>query len=279
MFTGSIAALITPMQHNGSIDYDALERLLALHLAQGTQGLVLLGSTGEGSTVTHTEKLAIVRASINFLKGRIPVVVGVGSNSTAITIEYAQEVAALKPDGLLTICPYYNRPTQEGLSLPIIAYNHPGRTGVDLLPQTAARIAQLNSIVGLKEAVTKKERFIQLRELCPADFLLFSGDDETCLDFIASGGQGVISVAANIVPGLMQEMVGAALRQDFATAENIHQRLSPLFAALNLESNPIPLKWAMAHAGYSNDVLRLPLTPLSKEHHSTMVAALELITR
>jgi 4-hydroxy-tetrahydrodipicolinate synthase len=290
MFFGSIVALVTPMHLSGDIDYEALERLLDFHLQQGTDGIVLLGSTGEGSTVSQQEKLTIVRKVLAYIDGRIPVIVGVGTNSTATTVEYAQEICSLQPDGLLVICPYYNRPTQEGIflhfselnkavSTPIIAYNHPGRTGVDLQPTTVARLAQLNNIVGLKEAVTLETRFYQLRELCPPEFLLLSGDDLTCLEFIAAGGNGVISVAANIVPNQMQLMCQAALNDDMATAKKIHAQLATLFDALNLESNPIPLKWAMAQSGLIQNALRLPLTPLSQPYHETLQAAFVATTQ
>jgi 4-hydroxy-tetrahydrodipicolinate synthase len=286
MFSGSIVALVTPMFGDGKIDYQSLDRLLELHLAAGTDGLVILGSTGEGITITPEEKLSIISKTIKFIDQRIPVIVGVGNSSTQSTIDAAQQVADLAPDGLLVICPYYNRPTQEGLylhfaalaksvSVPIIMYNHPGRTGVDMLPETVARLAQLNNIVGLKEAVTTSERFHQLRKVCPADFLLFSGDDMTCLAFIKAGANGVISVAANIVPEQMQVMCQAALKDDFVLAQSVHLQLLPLFDALNVESNPIPLKWAMAEKNYIANSLRLPLTPLSSAGQSVVAAALK----
>jgi 4-hydroxy-tetrahydrodipicolinate synthase len=278
MFSGSLVALVTPMSDDGLVDYQALERLLEFHLAAGTNGIVLCGSTGEGSVLSIAEKCAIIDKTNQVINQRIPVIVGVGSNSTQTTIEQAQQIVDCGVDALLVICPYYNRPTQEGLRLhfsalaenvttPIIVYNHPGRTGVDILPETLAQLAVLPNIIGYKEAVTDATRFAELQHACGKELLLFSGDDPTCISFIQAGGHGVISVAANVVPEQMQMIASAALKGNYDLANDLQTQLIPLYDALSIESNPIPAKWMVAEMGLMPTGIRLPLTPLSVCYH------------
>lgn len=274
MFKGSLVALVTPMTKDGEVDYQAVDCLLNLHLQAGTDGLVLLGSTGEGSGLTTQEREQFVCYCLDFIQGRLPIIVGVGSNSTQMSIDAALAVANQGVAGLLVICPYYNRPTQEGIyqhfkalndavDCPIILYNHPGRTGSDMLPATVARLATLKNIVGLKEAVTDASRFIALQPLVNQEFALYSGDDETCLEFIKCGASGVISVVANIIPARMHEMVTKALSNEDEAAEALLQENMPLIEATNFESNPIPVKWALARMQLTADGIRLPLTRLT----------------
>ena len=285
MFGNTMVALVTPMLQSGEIDYPALHRLLDFHLAAKTKGLVILGSTGEGWSVDDATRLKIVATIIEHVENKMQIIVGVGTNCTATTIIAAQQLETLAIDGFLTICPYYNKPTQEGIyqhfnqlanvvTKPIILYNHPGRTGVDMLPETAARLAGHSNIVGLKEAVIDTERFMALAKIANDHFTLYSGDDASCLQLIKMGGKGVISVAANIIPAKMQMMVQAAIDDDFPTVNKLHTSLLPLFNVLNIESNPIPLKWALAQMGYIGDKLCLPLTSLTKKNQSAIAEVL-----
>lgn len=278
---GCLVALATPMTVEGQVDYTALTHLIEYHIAAKTDGIVLCGSTGEGATLDFLERKAIVEHAIDVNAGRLPLIAAVGTNSTATSITQAKELSRLAIQGLLMICPYYNRPTQLGLIqhftaiananvAPIILYNHPGRTGVDLLPETVAALAKINGIIGLKEAVTDTTRFVALRQHTPVDFLLYSGDDATCSEFIRHGAQGVISVAANVVPDKMRHLIHAVLEGDHKTADKLQEYLMPLFNALGLESNPIPLKYTMSIMGLADNNLRLPLTQLSERHQKTV---------
>ena len=274
MFGNTMVALVTPMLPDGNIDYLALQRLLDLHLHASTEGLVILGSTGEGWAIDTIARKQMIDTVVEYVAGRMPIIVGVGTNSTATTITAAKVLEGTGIDGILTICPYYNKPTQEGVyqhftqladavNLPIIIYNHPGRTGFDLQPSTAARLAKHANIVGLKEAVVDNNRFQDLAAIAAEDFLLYSGDDSSCIGFIAAGAQGVISVAANVVPKQMCTMVQAALQGERTIVQDLQQQLLPLLTALNIESNPIPLKWALAQMGYIKNILCPPLMPLT----------------
>ena len=285
MFGNMMVALVTPMLSNGNIDYLALQRLLDLHLQAGTDGLVILGSTGEGWAIDTTIRAQMVKKVVDYVANRIPIIVGVGTNATMTTITAAKALEKTGIDGILTICPYYNKPTQEGVyqhftqladavDLPIIIYNHPGRTGFDLQPETVNRLAKHHSIVGLKEAVIDEDRFHQLASIANEDFMLFSGDDLSCMRFIAVGAQGVISVVANIAPAKMCTMIRAAIRKDYKKAEDLRQQLLPLLTALNVEPNPIALKWALAKMGYIKNVLCLPLMPLTEVNEKIMRDAL-----
>lgn len=285
MFGNTMVALVTPMLPDGDIDYPALQRLLDLHLHAGTGGLVILGSTGEGWAIDSVTKIKMVRMIVDYVAKRIPVIVGVGTNSTVTTIAAAKALAGIGIDGILTICPYYNKPTQAGVyqhfsqlgnavDLPIIIYNHPGRTGFDLQPETVVRLAEHANIIGLKEAVIDQVRFDELASIAPKNFVLYSGDDLSSVEFIAAGAKGIISVAANIIPTQMEAMVKAALQGEQAIAQDLRQRLLPLLTALNIEPNPIPLKWALAEMGYIKNILCSPLLPLSVANEGVVRQAL-----
>ena len=253
MITGSLVAIITPMTSDGSVDFDALGRLIELHIAAGTDGLVVAGTTGESATLTKPEHVAVIEAAINYVGGRIPVIAGTGSNSTAQTIELSCTVDALGVDGFLVVTPYYNKPPQAGLvrhftaiadavSRPVMLYNVPGRTGVDMLPATVAKLASHPQITGIKEATGDVSRVAVLRKLCGEDFALYSGDDPTGREFMLAGGQGVVSVTANVAPHTMAAMCKAALAGDASLAAQLDEPLAGLHEDLFVESNPIPIK-------------------------------------
>jgi 4-hydroxy-tetrahydrodipicolinate synthase len=285
MFSGSSVALVTPMAADGTVDFACLERLVDLHIAEGTDCLVIAGTTGESATLTKPEHIEVIRVAAERAAGRIPVVAGTGSNSTAQTIDLSRAVAAYPIDGYLVVTPYYNKPTQEGLcrhylaiadavDRPVILYNVPGRTGVDMLPETVARVAGHSGIVGIKEATGDLARVAALRAGCGDDFVLLSGDDATAREFIRKGGQGVISVTANVAPALMAAMCEAALEGNHALAAELDARLADLHRDLFVESNPIPVKWALERLGLIPGGLRLPLTPLSSAAQPVVEAAL-----
>jgi len=287
MFSGSLVAIVTPMQPDGSIDWAGWDRLLALHLASGTTGIVVGGTTGESATLTDGELLALVEQARTRLAGRIALIAGVGSSSTAATVERARRVSAAGADALLVVTPAYNRPTQEGLfrhfeavatasSVPIVLYNVPSRTAVDLLPATVGRLMKLPRIVGVKEAVATMERVRELVALAPPGFSVISGDDATAAAAMSYGARGVISVPANVVPMAMAEMATAALRGDRDAALRLDAPLRALHEALFVEGNPIPVKWALAQRGLIGGGLRLPLTELSEPYRARVRAALEI---
>jgi 4-hydroxy-tetrahydrodipicolinate synthase len=284
-FSGTHVAIVTPMQADGGIDWQAWSTLIDLHREAGTTGVVVGGTTGESPTVTDTELRELVLRARDRAAGRLQVIVGCGTNSTAGTVARVGECTTLGVDGLLLVTPAYNRPTQEGLYLhfeaaaaaatvPVILYNVPSRTAVDLLPETVARLAQLPRIVAIKEAVASMERIDALVAACPPGFGILSGDDATVREAIAHGAQGVISVTANVVPALMARMIAAALAGDDAQARELDARLAGLHEMLFVEANPIPVKWAMAQMGLIGPALRLPLTPLSPRFHSMVAGAL-----
>lgn len=286
MFQGSMVALVTPMKADNSLDWDALHKLVDWHLQEGTHGLVPMGTTGESPTLDYKEHMDVVAAVVDQVNGRIPVIAGTGSNSTSEAIELTQAAKDLKADGCLLITPYYNRPTQEGLylhhkaiaeavAIPQILYNVPGRTGVDMTPATVARLAQIANIVGIKEATGDLSRMTAMKASCPEDFSLLSGDDASAIAAMELGAVGEISVTANIAPKAVAQMCQAALDGDFAKAHTINQTLSDLHRLLFLEANPIPVKWALNQMGLIDSGIRLPLTPLSAEHHTSLREALK----
>lgn len=285
MFQGSIVALVTPMLIGGEIDYVSLAKLVDFHLENNTDGLVILGTTGESPTVTADEHRQMISSVLKQVAGRMPVISGVGTNSTELTIRNAQADTELGVDALLIATPYYNKPTQEGLyqhyksiaeavDNKLILYNVPGRSVVDMLPVTVARLAEIENIIGIKETVDVA-RTQQLRALLPADFAIYCGDDPSNLDMLQAGAQGLISVTANVAPQLLHEMCLAYQVGDLATAEQIHQQLMPLHNDLFIESNPIPVKFALAQMGLINCGIRLPLTWLSDAQHQVVLTALK----
>ena len=285
MFSGSMAALITPMTDDGALDYAALEKLVEFHIDSGTDALVVAGTTGESPTLEHDEHIELIERSCEIAAGRIPIVAGTGSNSTAQTLELSRAVDRLPVAGLMIVTPYYNKPTQEGMfrhfsavadavSRPVILYNVPSRTGVDLKPATVGRLAAHENIVAIKEATGELDRIETLREACGSEFSLLSGDDATAAEFMLRGGQGVISVTANVAPRPMRELCDAARAGDRATAERIDASLRALHRDLFVESNPIPVKWAVQEMGLVGPGIRLPLTPLSPAYHDTVRAAM-----
>jgi 4-hydroxy-tetrahydrodipicolinate synthase len=285
MFADSLVALVTPMTADEAVDLPAWQRLIEFHIAQGTAGVVVGGTTGESATLTEVELLQLVREAQAVAAGRLQVIAGAGLSSTAATVERVWALAPLRPDGLLVVTPGYVKPTQEGLfrhyaavaaasDLPVILYNVPGRTGVDLAPATAGRLAALPRIVALKEAVAGPARIRELRAAAP-DLAVLSGDDPTAREAILAGAVGVISVTANIAPRGIADMVAAARRGDAARAAELDARLAGLHTALFLEPNPIPAKWALARMGLMGEGIRLPLTPLSPEVQPKVLSALQ----
>jgi 4-hydroxy-tetrahydrodipicolinate synthase len=285
MFAGSLVALVTPMQPDGSIDFDAWSRLLEFHVANGTAGIVVAGSTGESATVTDAELRDLLTHARRVLGRRALLIANAGTSSTATSVERARWISELDVDALLIASPSYVRPTQQGLFLhfeaiatssriPVLLYNVPSRTAVDLLPATVARLSRVPRIAGIKEAVAEPARIRELVAGCPAEFKVLSGDDLTARDAIGVGAVGVISVTANVAPRAMADMVEAALRGDRAGATQIDQRLVALHRNLFVESNPIPVKWAVARMGLIGGTLRLPLTELSAGYHSVVAESL-----
>lgn len=286
MFQGSMVAIVTPMAADGRVDEAALDALLDWHLAEGTDAVVAVGTTGESATLEDEEHLAVVARCIRRLKGRIPVIAGTGSNNTAHAVQMSRRAQELGADAVLVVAPYYNKPMQEGLyrhfraiaeavTLPVLLYNVPGRTITDILPATVERLSKLPNIVGIKEATGDLARVDDLRRRCGDKFLLISGDDATAREFILKGGVGVISVTANVAPKLMHEMCLAARKGDARKAAELDARLAPVHKALFVESSPIPVKWALAEMGHIPPGIRLPLTPLADEHHQTVRTALK----
>jgi 4-hydroxy-tetrahydrodipicolinate synthase len=285
MFAGSLVALVTPMQPDGSIDFIAWSRLLEFHVANGTTGIVVAGSTGESATVTDAELRELLVAARRTLAGRALLIANTGTSSTATSVARAREVSGLDIDALLVASPSYVRPTQEGLfrhfaaiagasRVPVLLYNVPSRTAIDMLPATVARLSRVPRIAGIKEAVGEAARVRELVASCAPDFKVLSGDDLSARETIGVGAVGVISVTANVAPRAMADMIGAAVRGDRAGATQIDQRLVALHRNLFVESNPIPVKWAVARMGLMGGTLRLPLTELSPEYHAVVVESL-----
>lgn len=288
MITGSIVALATPMKADGSIDWEALRRLVDFHLDNGTDGIVAAGTTGEPTTMSFAEHFDVIRTVVEEVNGRIPVIAGTGANATSEAVELARYAKEVGADYCLSVCPYYNKPTQEGLyqhfkavaegaDMPVILYNVPGRTCSDLYNETVFRLAELNNIVGLKDATGNLERAEELVDrLKGSDFMLYSGDDATACDFMLMGGHGDISVTANVAPRSMHELCRAAVAGDTDSAHQINTRLMPLHTLLGIEANPIPVKWALNRMGYVDTGIRLPMTWLSEKYHSTVGEALQM---
>jgi 4-hydroxy-tetrahydrodipicolinate synthase len=286
MIRGSIVALVTPM-HLGSLDIDwgALEKLVEWHIEQGTNSIVAVGTTGESATLDVSEHSAVIRAVVEQVAGRIPVIAGTGANSTREAIELTKAAKEAGADACLLVTPYYNKPTQEGLylhhraiaeavAIDQILYNVPGRTACDMQTETVLRLSAIENIVGIKEATGDLQRAEQLIAQCPADFAVYSGDDHTARELMLLGGSGDISVTANVAPKLMSEMCAAALAGDSALATELDGQLMGLHDAMFVEANPIPVKWAVSQLGLMENSLRLPMTALSDQHHQQVAAAL-----
>jgi len=285
MFDGSLVAIVTPMRRDGSIDFDAWSRLLEFHLENGTNGIVVGGTTGESPTISEAELRELTERACAQVKRRIPVIVGVGTSSTAATLARTRWASELPVDGLLVVTPAYNRPPQEGLyrhyaavaeasRVPVILYNIPSRTAVDLLPSTVARLMQFPQIVAVKEGVASLERVRELVAVSRAGFTILSGDDASACEAMLAGARGVISVTANMAPRAMSEMVAAAVKGERERAKALDERLASLHRDLFLEANPIPAKWGLERMGLIEGGIRLPLTPLSASHHAAVEAAL-----
>ena len=284
--TGSIVALVTPMHEDGSVDYPALRRLIDWHIEEGTDCLGVVGTTGESPTVNVEEHCEIIRVSVEQAKGRVPVMAGCGANSTQEAIELAKFAKGVGADSQLQVVPYYNKPTQEGQyrhfkaiaeavgDLPIVLYNVPGRTVADMAHDTVLRLAQVPGIVGIKEATGNIERAQWLIREVPKEFAVYSGDDPTAVALMLCGGQGNISVTANVAPRKMHELCMAAIAGDAKRAMEIQLRLLPLHRHLFAETNPIAVKWAMAKMGLCGPALRLPMTPLAPQFHAQVEGAL-----
>ncbi len=281
MFQGSMVALVTPMTEDGRVDERSMRALIDWHVGQGTSAIVAVGTTGESATLDEEEHCNVIRQAVEFTDGRIPVIAGTGANSTTEAINLTRCAQQAGADACLLVTPYYNKPTQEGLYLhhrkvaeevdiPQILYNVPGRTACDMVPDTVARLAQIENIIGIKEATGDVSRVAELRAGCGDAFALFSGDDATCCEFILAGGQGVISVTTNIAPNKMSEMCKAALVGDRDAAVAIDQEISVLHRDLFLEANPIPVKWALAEMGRIPRGIRLPLTWLSEKYQGEL---------
>ncbi|MHB8253424.1 MAG: 4-hydroxy-tetrahydrodipicolinate synthase [Acidiferrobacter sp.] len=285
MFRGSLVAIVTPMREDGAVDFAALDRLLDFHVSHGTHGIVATGTTGEASTLDVDEHVAVVSHVVRYIKGRIPVIAGTGANATAEAIALSRAAADAGADACLVVTPYYNKPTQEGLfqhfkaiaeavDTPIILYNVPSRTACDLLPDTVARLAQVPGIVGIKEATGDLERARTIRSLCPPPFALYGGDDATAVALGLMGAAGVISVTANVAPQGMSAVWEAIFIGDNESALKKDEALAGLHKALFVESNPIPVKWALHAMGLIGPHLRLPLTPLSSTRTAVVQEAL-----
>ncbi|GAA5524091.1 4-hydroxy-tetrahydrodipicolinate synthase [Microbulbifer aestuariivivens] len=285
MFSGSMVALATPMYADGGLDWDSLHNLVEWHIEQGTNAIVAVGTTGESATLDVNEHLEVIRRVVDQVAGRIAVIAGTGANSTSEAIELTETASRCGADACLLVTPYYNKPTQEGLfqhykavakavAIPQILYNVPGRTAVDMLPDTVRRLAAVSNIVGIKEATGDLERARDLIETLPEGFAVYSGDDATALELMLAGGRGNISVTANVAPAAVAQVCAAALRGDADTARTIDQRIQILHQVLFVESNPIPVKWALREMGRIDGGIRLPLTSLSPEHHATVREAL-----
>lgn len=285
MIQGSIVALVTPMDEAGELDLSALDRLVEFHIAQGTDAIVAVGTTGESATLDEEEHCEVIRRVVKRVAGRIPVIAGTGSNSTREAINLSRRARNAGADACLLVTPYYNKPTQEGLYLhhkaiaeavdiPQILYNVPGRTVCDMLPETAARLSFIRNIIGIKEATGNLDRLHEILRLSKPGFLLYSGDDATACEFCLQGGHGVISVTANVAPRLMHQMCAAAMSGDRTAALAIDAKLAGLHKNLFIESNPIPVKWAVAEMGLIGSGIRLPLTWLTSASVPAVQAAM-----
>ena len=285
MIKGSIVAIVTPMFEDGSLDRDSLRKLLDWHIAEGTDGIVIVGTTGESATVSPEEHCELVKLAVDHVARRIPVIAGTGGNSTVEAIALTRHAKEVGADASLQVVPYYNRPTQEGMyrhfrtiaeavDLPIILYNVPGRTVADMGNETIARLAPIDNIVGVKDATGNIGRGIELLRMVDKSFAVYSGDDATAMALMLCGGAGNISVTANVAPRAMYELCAAAMAGDIARAIEINNRVLDLHGKLFIEPNPVPVKWALAEMGKMPAGLRLPLAPLSTQYHDAVRAAL-----
>jgi len=285
MIQGSMVALVTPMTASGELDWDSLHKLVEWHLEKGTNAIVAMGTTGESATLAVREHMAVVKSVVDQVASRIPVIAGTGANSTWEAIELTQEAKNIGADACLSVTPYYNKPTQEGLyqhhlhiaesvALPQILYNVPGRTGVDMLPETALRLAKIDNIVGLKEATGDLSRAQTIIDGMPEGFALYSGDDETAAELMLLGGHGDISVTANVAPQQLSKLCKLALAGDVEGTRALQDELKPLHQAMFVEANPIPVKWAVAEMGLIQHGLRLPMTHLADQYHEPVRQAL-----
>jgi 4-hydroxy-tetrahydrodipicolinate synthase len=285
MFSGSLVAIVTPMHADGGVDFSAWGRLIDFHLDNGTSGIVVAGTTGESTSLSDEELAQLTQRACEQARGRIQIITGAGTSSTAASVARVRWVSQLPVDGVLIVTPAYNRPTQEGLfrhyeavaaasRVPVIAYNVPSRTAVDMLPATVARIAQLPRVVAVKEAVAQVSRVREILEQVPSSFAVLSGDDASACEVVLAGAQGVVSVTANVVPRAMAAMVAAALKSDTAGARALDAGIAALHETLFLETNPIPAKWALARMGLMGPGLRLPLTDLAEPFRAPLERAL-----
>lgn len=285
MISGSMVALVTPMDAQGGLDWDTLSKLVDFHLQEGTNAIVAVGTTGESATLDVHEHVEVIRRVVDQVAGRIPVIAGTGANSTREAVELTQNAKSVGADACLLVTPYYNKPTQEGLyqhfhhiaenvAIPQILYNVPGRTACDMLPETVERLSKVANIIGIKEATGDLQRAQDILNRVSSDFLVYSGDDATAVELMLMGGKGNISVTANVAPRAMAELCAAAMRGDAATARAINERLMPLHKNLFIESNPIPVKWALHEMGLMQDGIRLPLTWLSPRCHEPLRQAM-----
>jgi 4-hydroxy-tetrahydrodipicolinate synthase len=285
VFKGSLVALVTPFDGNNRVDYESLKRLIDFHVEQGSDGLVIAGTTGESATLARSEHIELIGRSVELADGRLPIIAGTGSNSTAQTIDLSRAVADTGIDAYLIVVPYYNKPVQEGLyqhftliaeavSKPVMMYNVPGRTVADMLPETVARLARHDNIFGIKEATGDLDRLRAIQDLVDDEFLLFSGDDFTLRPFIEQGGHGVVTVSGNVAPKQVARLCRLAREGVADEASALDATLQALNKALFVESNPIPVKWAMSQMGLMEAGIRLPLTPYSAQYHDQMRAAM-----
>lgn len=285
MFQGSIVALVTPMLDDGAVDYSALKSLVEFHIENATDAIVSVGTTGESATLSVPEHSQVIASTIEYAAGRIPVIAGTGANSTAEALELTENARQAGAQACLLVTPYYNKPPQEGLyqhfrqiaesvDVPQIVYNVPGRTSVDMSAATTARLAEVDNIIGTKEAHGTVERIAELIDLCPDDFLVFTGDDSTAMGSILAGAKGNISVTANVAPALMHQMCSAALAGDESRARELESRLAPLNSKLFIQSSPIPAKWALHKMGHIGSAIRLPLVELDEACHEPVRQAL-----
>jgi 4-hydroxy-tetrahydrodipicolinate synthase len=284
MIRGSIVALVTPFNASGAVDYDALKRLVEFHVSAGTHGIVAVGTTGESATLTHTEDHEVIRATVDYSAGRIPVIAGAGSNSTAEACQLTEAATQAGADAILSVAPYYNKPPQTGLlahfravaestDLPVILYNVPGRTVTDIADDTTLELAEVSNIVGIKDATGNLERAQYLLKQRPKGFAVYSGDDPTAMELCLLGGDGDISVTANVAPQLMAQMIEYAMAGKRAEAQALNEKLLGLHSTLFMEPNPIPSKWALSEMGLMRADCRLPLVPLTdKGQHAVRQA-------
>jgi len=285
MIKGSIVAIVTPMNADGSLDYPGLNKLVDWHIAEGTDAIVIAGTTGESATVSVEEHCALIKATVEYAKGRIPIIAGAGGNSTAEAIKLTQYAKEAGADATLQVVPYYNRPTQEGMyqhfkaiaeavDLPVILYNVPGRTVADMSNETMLRLAAIPNIIGVKDATGNIGRGLDLLRLAPKSFAVYSGDDATAVSLMLAGGKGNISVTANVAPKIMHEMCKAAMEGEIAKALELNNKVFALHQKLFIEPNPVPVKWALAEMGMMPAGIRLPLVPLATEFHESVRSAL-----